>query len=568
MQVIILHPSCITIISSILLLVYRNILRANNSNYLGVMCYVLSIIPTLLVFVSLYFLDGQYNINISSNSSIIFQFSYDNRLICCALNIMFLSSNLNSLSNNRIFELILGSIIAGCSYLLIFSSDFISLFIAIEISAIAGAILIFYSGNSKKHLISSNRYFYTHLVCGYMVLLGVLYIKEATGNYNIINMSNFYQTSQIAAIVTVIMLLGFLISLAVFPFCGAIVENYSAASCSGFLYLFFSSISICFTVLKMFSHQEFRFIIALFAITTLIYSYIKSIFMDDLLKLISLFSVIQYSIFLCYTTVPDVNKVEHLIVRYFFISIIYKTLFNLSTVIFIDKYNIRQSSLIVKTNNIWIISGWILSILHMISFPFTASFFIKSMIANTVMDKFYFLITSFFNIVLIASLPWNRYISLNKYSSCTVNITDKVSIILVSILLFASSCLYFIGWYVDGSILFSSIDVSIFTVIKQILIIFTVILVSQVIFIKHGNQSTINLVIDIGNMLAKFYGYAISLISSIISRIKNIILAKLVNISISVRGRVESVNYLCDQRFAISIILVLLIFLLFIFVHD
>ena len=301
--------------------------------------YIISIIYPIVVSTLLINNQREAVINLYNNSFII-NFSHENKLMALAFMVVTLVTNLYAISQNRKFEVLIGSLYSTASLICLFAGDFISMFVALEMMMICAALLIFY-GNCKNSIKAARQYFLTHLISGSLILIGISYIITNSSNTQISPLTQLIENRDSSCIFYVLILAGCLINVAIIPFSGWIVNCYPFASTSGMLYLisFTSKISIII-LLKLFSGLE---LLKFFGLSMIIYGGIYACIEDNIKRVVCYLTVSQLGFMLI--AIGTKSQQANLgIIVFLSVHILYKALFGLYVAILIDKSNIENCS--------------------------------------------------------------------------------------------------------------------------------------------------------------------------------------------------------------------------------
>ncbi len=459
--------------------------------------YITSIIYPIVAGILLINSQNEAVINLYNNSFII-NFSNENKLIALAFMAITLVTNLYAISQNRKFEVLIGSLYSAASLICLFAGDFISMFVALEMMMICATLLIFY-GNCKNSIRAARQYFLTHLISGSLILIGISYIITNSSNIQIISLSQLIENRDASFIFYVLILSGCLINVASIPFSGWIVNCYPFASTSGMIYLtsFTSKISIII-LLKLFSGLE---ILKFFGLLMIIYGGVYACIEDNIKRLVCYLTVSQLG-FMVIAIGTKSQQANLGIIVFLFVHILYKALFGLYVAILIDKGNVENCSEI-KGLYSWrsplLLGSLIISVLFIIALPPLASFVSKIIVTN-VLDQD----INYYAIFLLKIITCAALFSTVKYKSLISDFYPNLNIISRLSLLVMLSFVLVTNFFLEQGLklVWSSYPVETFDtnwldIVKQVVIIIIGILLSVVFSKKISRRSTANINLDL-----------------------------------------------------------------------
>ncbi|MCC8371603.1 MAG: cation:proton antiporter [Rickettsia endosymbiont of Pseudomimeciton antennatum] len=459
--------------------------------------YIVSIIYPIVVSILLINNQNEAVINLYNNSFII-NFSHENKLVALAFMVVTLVTNLYAISQNRKFEVLIGSLYSATSLICLFAGDFISMFVSLEMMMICAALLIFY-GNYKNSIKAARQYFLTHLISGSLILIGISYIITNSSNTQIISLTQLIENREASFIFYVLILSGCLINVASIPFSGWLVNCYPFASTSGMIYLtsFTSKISIII-LLKLFSGLE---ILKFFGLLMIIYGGVYACIEDNIKRLVCYLTVSQLG-FMLIAIGTKSQQANLAIIVFLFVHILYKTLFGLYVAILIDKGNIENCSEI-KGIYSWrsplLLGSLIVSVLFIIALPPLASFVTKIVVTNALdRDINYYAIFLLKLITCVALFSTVKYKSLISKLHPNLNIISRLSLfVMLSFILVTSLFLEQGLKLVWSSYPVEIIETNWLDLVKQLVIILIGILLSMVFSKKISRHSTANINLDL-----------------------------------------------------------------------
>ena len=145
------------------------------------------------VFVSLILINVNDSLVVNlSNYYWTFNCSYENKLLGYAFVIVTLVTNLYAISQNRKFEVIVGSLYCSASLMCLFTEDLMLMFVALELMMVCATLLIFI-GRHADSIMAAQQYFLTHLISGMFILIGISYIITQNSDANITSLTSLIE---------------------------------------------------------------------------------------------------------------------------------------------------------------------------------------------------------------------------------------------------------------------------------------------------------------------------------------------------------------------------------------
>ncbi len=327
-----------------------------------------------------------------TNFELMFDFNPQNQLIALAFLIVTAILNLYTISQNRKFETLIGSLYCLSSIICVFAADFISMIISLEFMTIFACIIIFCDQLKIK---PARQYFLTHLFSSGLILIGMTLLIQATGNTAFISLTESVYKFELPAI---FILAGCLINLGTIFVNGWVVNCYPAASGSDIVYLISFTTKVTLTIiLKLFSGLD---ILKFFGISMIIYGLVFALIEKNLKRLICYLTVSQLGFILAAISINSPN-IAYLITSFIFIHILYNGVFALYFTYIEDEYSIKNYQDLQNTQiNLILLGGFVVSILIYTSILPINSSYIKDGIANL--------------------LDANNIIIFSKIATCTV----------------------------------------------------------------------------------------------------------------------------------------------------
>lgn len=489
------HPTLI-----ILALVFALILSYKKNRAFSVIALSMPIITAVFF----YQIPTSSTIYLSSLSCII-EANASIKLIGTAFILALLLANLYALGQGKKNEVILGSSYGAFAFLCLLSGDFLSMFIGLELMMIFSSIIIFIGG-IRSSLRSAKKYFFTHLVSSNLIIIGIAYLITENNSLEIVSITDLLKNTEDGFIPLLLMSVGLLINIAIFPFCGWMVNYYPKASPSGFLYLisFTTKVSIMLMIKLLSGCEMLQYV----AIIMIMYASIKATYEENILSILCFLSIISMGLMLL--AISNGSQAALIgVTAYLFIDIVYKLLLGISLVSLVDKTaNYDCSNLKLIKSKLLLVSISI-GIIMMINAPLTSSWYIKSSISQIFIGSPIYFLILFLNFMTILALPWKQYFSSEDHFNFTLNIHTQLSLIFAMI---ALGIIMVARRYLP---VFSEIEtfktIGIFSAdtVKQIILILSAIYIGLNWKTKRTITKPINLIETIGNLLFYMYNYCL-----------------------------------------------------------
>ncbi|NRB10799.1 MAG: hypothetical protein HRU35_04200, partial [Rickettsiaceae bacterium] len=481
------HPTIIILIAAILLVISFKQQKIFNFIALiypiitGIILTKLSLTETLASF---------------NKISLIANYDSSSKLIGFAFIIVLFVANSYAISRNKKFELIFGTCHAAFAFTSLFAGDFVSLFAGLELMMIFSAAIIFI-GVHRSSLRSAKKYFLTHLMSGNMIVIGIAYIIMKTGSTELVLVTDLLNNPRYSSVILMIMLAGFVVNLASFPFSGWMVNYYPESSPSGFLYLisFSTKISVIL-VLKLFAGSE---ILQYVAIIMIIYSAARALFENNLLSLLCYLSIMKIGFMVIGISIG--NEITlYSTTCYLFIHILYKLLLSVSVASLIDFAKIKDCTALGYVKNPLIFGSLIIGIVVMIGIPFTFTLHNKTIINYFITENNLRYTSLFLSFMTVIVIPWRELIHCDKITLNKLDFYSKLSLstilIIVTIITFFYSYLPFVSDFFDQNKQFKDIDMHIS---NKLIFIFIGIIVSYFINITRVHRKALSLIEWLGD---------------------------------------------------------------------
>lgn len=486
-----LHPAFPILIASLLMILGRK-----NNNFLQ----ILAVSGPLFAFISLFFTP---NFDIFNLAQIKFLIHYGalEKLVAASFLIVLFSANLYALSQAKKKELILGSIYGACSLICLFADDLLSLFIALELMMISSTIIIFIGGH-RDSISYASRYFFTHLISSNLIMLGIAYLLSQQQIIAVSALPALLKQLISSQPTIYLMLLGLIINIAAFPFSGWMVNCYSKASPTGFLYLisFTSKISLIL-ILKLF--PAFHFLQYIGAIM-IIYTIFRARKENNIFSLLALLSIMAMGLMLVGISI---GSEKALLITYFYLTIhiIYKLLLSLVAANLADQANISHCTQLTKIKNSYLLTSIFAAILMMVNFPLTSSFYLKYALSKLVQDDIIKYIITFLAFFSLYVLPWRQYLRSTITQKIKLTYYQKISLLIPNIALIIIGFFWHYLPNISTLINNSATNMQSFALIKQVIILIFAFLLAYYFSTKRNNRNSFNLLFDLGDLFMILY---------------------------------------------------------------
>ncbi len=403
------HPALLVFTGAILLGVF-----CRQTKIFNLISVIAPILASLLL---LSIGEGQQAWQILGNK-ILLDFTPENKLIASAFLMVALVANLYCCSCNQKLEVIAGNFYCAFSILCVCAGDFISMFVALELMMIAASALIFLTRRLQSFR-AARRYFLTHLFSGSLILLGIIYTNTLTGNWRIISLTEL--TNIDLHPFHILMLVGCLINVASFPFCGWVINCYPVASGGGMLYLVSFTTKVWIVILaKLFCGLG---VLKLCGIAMILYGGLYSCVEDNIRR------------FYCYLTIAGLGLMVVAIgdgsrqaiigvFAFLFIHILYKALFGLFIAAITQQRQLSRCSelkMISFARQPILLLALVLSVAMIINLPPFASFTAKLLITNALADRLSYYAALFLSLLSCITL-FSTIINFKRAPKTTIKI--------------------------------------------------------------------------------------------------------------------------------------------------
>ena len=294
-------------------------------------------------------------------------------LFCLVFLIMGLIGKLFSIYRDSYKEKAMVLIYISSAIFVLFSGDFLTLYIFWEIMAIASTMVI-WSSNSDKSLSAGNRYLLMHLLGGLILLLGIIGLYIDTNNLQIrlLNLDTWYNW---------MILVGFLLNAGAPPFSQWIPDAYPEGSYSSTVFLSaYTTKTSVFILIVTFAGSHILMLIGIYMI---MYGIIYALLENDIRRILS-YSIVNQVGFMIVGIGIGTELSLNGTAAHAFSHIIYKGLLLMSAgsvIYMINKYKCTDVGGLYKTMPLTAICG-IIGALAISAFPLTSGFISKSMIVD------------------------------------------------------------------------------------------------------------------------------------------------------------------------------------------
>lgn len=466
------HPATIIFLSVCALLCVRQSLRIYT---------VIVIVTSMISGYMLYELQAE-NIFQLFGLSISYSGSVQNKIIGAAFLIILFAANINSIAHSRYSEVIFGSLYAACTIICLLASDFMSMFVALELMAVFSSIIIFI-GEHKESFLSAKKYFITHLLSSNMLLVTIIHVFLVSKSFDIVEIGNLLDQAQYSAPILFIGLVGLLINVAAVPFSGWMINYYPNATSSGFIYLisFTTKLSVML-IFKLFAGCE---LLKYVGIIMIIHSCLKVIFEKDNMRILCYFSIISMGFMLIGLSVQNA-ELQNLAIYYLFISILAILTMSLAVSALAESCDGR----------LIFISALLTGLLTLLAVPGTFPFALKSIVSGYFKaDSLIYGVILFSVFIIGFAFPWKRILQESK------DITASSKNLLSKLITIITCGLTIICTIFGDDILHLELGVHSGHTFQQIIIILSSLILGVAINYRRFITRPISLAELLGNML-------------------------------------------------------------------
>lgn len=549
MYYILLHP-CFFLLATIITLVasYR----------IKILFQIFSTIYPILLLIQLCYFKGTC-IATFNNINIRADFEDPYKLIAIGSALAALIANLYCLAEGRRLEIIICAVGLCLMQAGLFASDYISLYMSIELLMIIVSVLMFL-GTGKNNINSVKHYFLTHLFSGCLILIGFCFFINETNSTEIAQLTNLVNLSNKKLMIFYyLLMLGCLINIGMFPLSAWMVNCYPVASNTSFMYIaaIFSKLSFV-VIMKLFSTAE---ILKYFGIVMMLHGGLFSYLESNSKRVFCYLSITQFGLLIIYISKGSPNMLMSASIILFW-NILYKSLLALILGIVDDGVQTNNSEQakyrrIFSTEKI-LICVVAICFIFVANIPIISPIFAeKALLNDSNIDKltYYSIIAS--NVLSICAF---MNIFLRKDTIRTkIKVNKSRLYLLILVIVIILGCL--IGWkYLIGAIfsLRNNTILNSYMLYKQLaIIIFSLCLV--IILPKLQANTTwwnLDLFVITDRIIDKFYAKSSSDASERWYFLKKLNFLSFINRSY------KRVNIIYDQSLAIGTIFILLIFLI------
>ena len=368
MNSLLMHPGVPLIIASILILIFKG-----KANILSLGAILVSFVLLILFLPAnnLEFIFLDYNF-------IFFDYSKLSFLFCLVFLLIALLGKIFSIYRDCYKEKALILLYIASSITVIFSGDFITLYIFWEIMAISSSMIIWSSG-TKQASKAGIRYLQVHLFGGVILLMGIIGLYMDTGNLQIrhLDLYSWYNW---------LMLTGFLLNAGAPPFSHWLPDAYPEGSYSSTIFLSaYTTKTSVFILIMTFAGEE---ILIYFGLYMIMYGIIYALLENDIRRILS-YSIVNQVGFMIVGIGIGTELAINGASAHAFSHIIYKGLLLMSAgsvIYMINKRKCTDVGGLYKTMPITATCG-IIGALAISAFPLTSGFISKSMILDSSINQ-------------------------------------------------------------------------------------------------------------------------------------------------------------------------------------
>ena len=360
---LITHPSTSLILGAMLIYMFKG-----KGNYIA-------LISLLASFIILIFFTDQKDLVFTTTGISIHYFSYNSLsfLFCLVFLLIGIIGKVFSIYNNNDNEKALILIYISSSIAVVFSGDFLTLYVFWEIMAITSTFII-WSSDSIQSGKAGQRYLIMHLFGGLILLLGIvgLYLDTNDLAIRIINLESWYSW---------LILTGLLLNAGSPPFSQWISDAYPEGSYSSTVFLSaYTTKASVFVLIMTFAGS---YILVLLGIYMIMYGIIYALLENDIRRILSYSIVNQVGFMIVGIGIGSELSINGT-AAHAFSHIIYKGLLLMSagSVIYMTgKRKCSDVGGLYKTMPVTAACG-IIGALSISAFPLTSGFISKSMIVD------------------------------------------------------------------------------------------------------------------------------------------------------------------------------------------
>ncbi|RTK92437.1 MAG: hypothetical protein EKK61_04415, partial [Rickettsiales bacterium] len=282
----------------------------------------------------------------------------------------------------------------------------------------------------------------------------------------------------------IIMLAGMVINIAAFPFSGWMINYYSKASPSGFLYLisFTTKISLVLLIKFFAGYDALKYVAAVM----ICYSCLKMIFENNVLRYLSYLSINAMG-FILFGISNGSQQVIYAISFYLSVHILYKLILSICLI------DISNKQLEISSINKPITLTLFISITLMLCVPGTLTFSAKTIIAQEYSGSMIYFLINISTFIAAFSVPWKYLLKNNNQPLVHTNNWARQAMFIVGIILFI-----LVSLLTSKLLIISDQNTFINHSIKQIIILISAIFLSYKFAPTRFKTKSINLIELIG----------------------------------------------------------------------
>lgn len=358
-----IHPALPLAMGSLLIFLFKE-----KSNLISIISILVSLFILLFITNNI---DYVYTSSITSVSY--YSYSKLAYLFCLVFLIMGLIGKLFSIYRDSYKEKAMVLLYISSAIFVLFSGDFLTLYVFWEIMAIASTMVI-WSSNSEDSLSAGNRYLLMHLLGGMILLLGIIGLYVDTNNLQIrlLSLDTWYNW---------MILIGFLLNAGAPPFSQWISDAYPEGSYSSTVFLSaYTTKTSVFILIATFSGSHVLMLVGIYMI---IYGIIYALLENDIRRILS-YSIVNQVGFMIVGIGIGTELSINGTAAHAFSHILYKGLLLMSAgsvIYMVNKRKCTDVGGLYKTMPITAICG-IIGALAISAFPLTSGFISKSMIVD------------------------------------------------------------------------------------------------------------------------------------------------------------------------------------------
>jgi multicomponent Na+:H+ antiporter subunit D len=331
---------------------------------------------------------------------------------------------------------------AGGTLGIIFAGDYLSLFFMMEIILI-GSIFIMISSNIHHKTIV--KYLTTHSAASILIICGIAEISSFQGNFLLDNMSNdiinIFEYDRIS-IAKMLICVGLIINIGVFPFAHILVNSYSEVSSAATLCLAsFSTKAVLLILTNLFGGY---ILLKYIGIAMVAYGLILSLFENKIRRILLLNMISQFGIICYLLSIENSNEVKSLSYIIICNHILYNMVMLMAAHIILVKFKTENINMIkgIRHNLKKLFICVVTASFSSLSLPFSFGYIAKNLLFLKIsQDDVFITIVSLVNIIVILNLGIRfiiRSFMGRRYFSKNRDISNNTFIIMIIIAIFSA----------------------------------------------------------------------------------------------------------------------------------